>query len=206
MNANGIANQQTGRIDRRQICLLHRLLHHEGDIGADHDHLTVRHVDDAHDAEGDRQTGGGQQQDGTEADTVINTLQQRPKLQVAIDLRVIAVAAAGGDRRRPGRSGCPACCARFEIAAIAQDLEMASIRSTSELSGAASIAAARACSMRRFTLGIGFLRQARSNAGKAAGSRARNTASAAASRAEASGANSRNTPSASSIRAAHRRC
>ena len=38
------------------------LLHHEGDVGADHHHLAVRHVDDAHHAEGDGKPDRGEQQ------------------------------------------------------------------------------------------------------------------------------------------------
>ncbi len=39
------------------------LLHHEGRVGADHDHLAMRHVDDAHDAEGDGESDRSEQQD-----------------------------------------------------------------------------------------------------------------------------------------------
>ena len=37
------------------------LLHHEGGVGADHHHLAMGHVDDAHDAEGDGKTDRRQQ-------------------------------------------------------------------------------------------------------------------------------------------------
>ena len=46
------------------------VLHHVGRVGADHDELAVRHVDDAHEAEGDGQADGGQKQDGAQADAV----------------------------------------------------------------------------------------------------------------------------------------
>ena len=42
------------------------LLHDEGRIGAEHDHLAMRHVDDAHHAEGDGKPDRRQQQDAAE--------------------------------------------------------------------------------------------------------------------------------------------
>ena len=45
-----------------------QVLHHVGRVGADHHQLAVRHVDDAHQAVGDRQAERDQQQDRAEAD------------------------------------------------------------------------------------------------------------------------------------------
>ena len=44
------------------------LLHDEGRVGAEHHHLAMRHVDDAHDAEGDGEADGRQQQHRAEAE------------------------------------------------------------------------------------------------------------------------------------------
>ena len=48
------------------------LLHHEGGVGAQHDQLAVGHVDHAHDAEGDGQPDGGQQQHRAQAEAEEN--------------------------------------------------------------------------------------------------------------------------------------
>ena len=45
----------------------HRELHDVGGVGAEHHQLAVRHVDDAHDAERDRQADGDQHQHRSEA-------------------------------------------------------------------------------------------------------------------------------------------
>ena len=46
------------------------LLHHERHVGTDHHHLAMGHVDDPHDAEGDRQARCRQKQHGAEAEAV----------------------------------------------------------------------------------------------------------------------------------------
>jgi hypothetical protein len=51
--------------DRGADVLRHQQLHHVGGIGAEHHHFAVRHVDDAHDAEGDRQSDRRQHQHRT---------------------------------------------------------------------------------------------------------------------------------------------
>ncbi len=61
------------------------LLHHEGGVGAEHDHLAVRHVDDAHDAEGDGEPDGGEQQDAAEADALEQGQADADQLQPAVD-------------------------------------------------------------------------------------------------------------------------
>ncbi len=68
----------------------------------------MRHVDDAHDPEGDGQPGRGQQQHRTEADAVIDVLEQTPELQLAGRCRgspsaiAAATAAAAPAARRAG--------------------------------------------------------------------------------------------------------
>ena len=57
-----------------------QLLHDKGGVGADHHHLAMRHVDDAHHPEGDGQPGRGEQQYGAEADAVIDVLEQDPRV------------------------------------------------------------------------------------------------------------------------------
>ena len=51
-----------------------RLLHDEGRVGAEHDHLAMRHVDDAHDAEGDGEADRGEQQHRAERQAVPDVL------------------------------------------------------------------------------------------------------------------------------------
>ncbi len=57
------------------------LLHHEGGVGAEHDHFAMRHVDDAHDAEGDGKADRGQQQHGAERDAVARHSDRHPRSQ-----------------------------------------------------------------------------------------------------------------------------
>ncbi len=54
---------------RRQECAKELLADKSG-IGAEHDHLAMRHVDDAHHAEGDGEPDRGQQQHAAEADAL----------------------------------------------------------------------------------------------------------------------------------------
>jgi hypothetical protein len=49
-------------IEQPGVAAADDFLHHEGRVGAEHHHLAMRHVDDAHDAEGDGEADGGQQQ------------------------------------------------------------------------------------------------------------------------------------------------
>ena len=55
------------------------VLHDEGHIGADHHHLAMRHVDDAHDAEGDGKADGGKQQHRTETQAIDGVLHILPE-------------------------------------------------------------------------------------------------------------------------------
>ena len=54
-------DQQRGVEQARRVVADH-LLHHEGRVGAQHDHFAMRHVDDAHDAKRDGEADGGEQQ------------------------------------------------------------------------------------------------------------------------------------------------
>ena len=95
----------------------HRL-NHEGDIGADHHHLAMRHVDDAHHAEGDGKPGRGQQQHRPQAEAVIHALQQTPELQGEIDRLHRRGRRVNHGRRLVGEGGQQG--ARIDIAAVAQ--------------------------------------------------------------------------------------
>ena len=64
-------------------------LHHEGRVGAEHHHLAVGHVDDAHDAEGDGEADGGEQQHRAERQPVPDVLDVADEAQAVLD---------GGDR------------------------------------------------------------------------------------------------------------
>ena len=78
------------------------LLHHEGGVGPDHHHLAMRHVDDAHHAEGDGKADRREQQHRAERQAVPGVLHDRPYRQPALD-RGVALAAAARDRRPAGR-------------------------------------------------------------------------------------------------------
>ena len=69
----------------RQIA--HEFLHHERGVGAQHHHLAVRHVDDAHDAEGDGEPDGRQQQHGAEREAVPEVLHHLPAGEMLVDGR-----------------------------------------------------------------------------------------------------------------------
>jgi hypothetical protein len=68
-------------------------LHRPRRVGADHQQFAVRHVDDAHDAVGDRQTEGGEQQDRAE----------REAGEGAAEVVGPGEALLDGANRRPGR-------------------------------------------------------------------------------------------------------
>ncbi len=78
------------------------LLHDEGRVGADHHHFAVRHVDDAHDAEGDGETDGGEQQDRTERQAVPDVLSRLPDRQSAPDADGGALGCLAHPRGRVG--------------------------------------------------------------------------------------------------------
>ena len=72
-----------------------QLLHDVGGVGAEHHHLAMRHVDDAHHAEGDGEADRGEQQHRAERDAVPDVLRRRPRRRASADrCRRRAVAAA----------------------------------------------------------------------------------------------------------------
>ena len=88
-----------------------RLLHDEGRVGAEHHHLAMRHVDDAHDAEGDGEADRGEQQHRAQRDAVPDVLPGRPHGQRLVDAgdcrrsrrpsaRLRRVASNGGQQRQ----------------------------------------------------------------------------------------------------------
>ncbi len=62
-----------------------QVLHHVGRIGAQHHHLAMRHVDDAHHAEGDGEADGREQQHRTERQAVPEVLNGAHKCEIALD-------------------------------------------------------------------------------------------------------------------------
>ena len=59
------------------MCARHRELHDVGRVGAEHHQLAVRHVDDAHDAERDRQADGDEHEHRSEAQAEEQRLDRR---------------------------------------------------------------------------------------------------------------------------------
>ena len=86
-------------VEQRGIAGADGFLHHEGDIGPDHDHLAVRHVDDAHHPEGDGQTNSREQQNRTERQPVPGVLHGRPQREVTLNGRR-RIGRGARDRRR----------------------------------------------------------------------------------------------------------
>ncbi len=64
-----------------------KILHHVTGIGADGDHFTVRHVDDAHQSEGDGQSQRHDQQNRAQADAVKNGAEEIHAIDVLLDDR-----------------------------------------------------------------------------------------------------------------------
>ncbi len=79
------------------------LLHHEGDVGADHHHLAVRHVDDAHHAEGDGKADRGEQQHRAEREPVPGVLHGGPDRELVLHRRHGVARGALHRGRRAGR-------------------------------------------------------------------------------------------------------
>ena len=90
-------------VEQRRIVGADQLLHDEGRVGAEHHHLAMRHVDDAHDAEGDGEADGGEQQHRAERQPVPGVLHRGPDRQAVLD-RCLGRAA----RLRPPSGGWPA--------------------------------------------------------------------------------------------------
>ena len=64
-----------------------QLLHHEGGVGAEHHHLAMRHVDDAHHAEGDGEADRREQQHRAEREPVPGVLHRAPEREAVLDRR-----------------------------------------------------------------------------------------------------------------------
>ena len=62
-------------------------LHDVGRIGAEHHHFAMRHVDDAHDAEGDREADRRQQQNRGRRKPVPEVLRHAPQGEARVDRR-----------------------------------------------------------------------------------------------------------------------
>ena len=104
-------------VEQHGIVVADDLLHHEGRVGAEHHHLAMRHVDDAHDAEGDGKADRREQQHRAERQAVPGVLHHVPDCERMADRSPCAAAAActtaGGwsaagrraARARPGRRG-----------------------------------------------------------------------------------------------------
>ena len=105
---------------RRQVA--HEFLHHERGIGAQHHHLAVRHVDDAHDAEGDGEPDGREQQDGAERQAVPEVLDHLPAGEILVDGRNrIGCRALHGGRQIGGQAAEQS--AGILVAAVANDAD-----------------------------------------------------------------------------------
>ncbi len=89
-------------VEQPRIIGADHLLHHESDIGAQHDHFAMRHVDDAHDAKGNSKADGRKQQDGTERKTVPDILSGIPESLPLLDMSDGAVECLGKFRLRIG--------------------------------------------------------------------------------------------------------
>ena len=61
------------------------LLHHPGGVGADHQHLAVRHVDDAHEPEGDGEPQAHDEQHGAQAQAVEQVADDAPEEDEGVD-------------------------------------------------------------------------------------------------------------------------
>ena len=86
-------------------CGADHLLHDEGRVGAEHHHLAMRHVDDAHHAEGDGEADGGEQQHRAERNAVPDVLRRVPQRAAgARSLRCAASAASATSRASLARA------------------------------------------------------------------------------------------------------
>ena len=87
-------------VEQRRIVAADELLHDEGRVGAEHHHLAVRHVDDAHDAEGDGEADRREQQHRAEREAVPGVLHGVP------DRQACSGSWRGGGGGRCTRGGC----------------------------------------------------------------------------------------------------
>ena len=80
-------------------------LHDEGRVGAEHHHFAMRHVDDAHDAEGDREADRGEQQHRRRRDAVPEVLQRRSSKARRVLIAASAASRGGLERGIVGLGG-----------------------------------------------------------------------------------------------------
>ena len=73
-------------------------LHDEGRVGAEHHHFAVRHVDDAHHAEGDRQADRGEQQHRGGREAVPDVLRRCPRSASRVLIEASAASRRALDR------------------------------------------------------------------------------------------------------------
>ena len=66
-------------VEQIRRLLTNEFLHHEGGVGAQHHHFAMRHVDDAHDAEGDGKANGSEEEHRAERKPVPGILQDLPE-------------------------------------------------------------------------------------------------------------------------------
>ena len=88
------------------------LLHDEGRVGAEHHHLAMRHVDDAHHAEGDGEADRGEQQHRAERDAVPDVLAGLPQRERRIRSGRCRLRRRRGSARRRRRAAGAAAPAR----------------------------------------------------------------------------------------------
>ena len=141
--------------------LRHQQLHDVGRVGAEHHQLAVRHVDDAHHAERDRQADRDEHQHRAEAQAEEQRLDARVERARAIDARARRPRPPAGPprrarrscRRRPSRGAARAGCAPPARPARRASLIAASRAGASAPSSAAS---ARPVSISALTRGVGL--------------------------------------------------
>ena len=187
---------QQGRVEEARKRGADHLLHDEGGVGAEHHHLAMRHVDDAHDAEGDGKADGREQQDRSERKAVPEVLADVPERERA--------GYAWRRRRSPlRRPRPPRRCSRRAGPCASREprSEMVSTAATLSASGRseARTAAARAAIIAVFTRVTGSSAIAASRAGMAAASLDFITASAAARRTSGSSLRKVSVPTAAEM-------
>ena len=169
-----------------------QLLGHEGRVGADHDQLAMRHVDDAHHPEGDGEPDRGEQQHRAERQPEPDVLRLAPhRLACARSPRPpsFAAAAISGSsarlQRRQRRQ-------RVAAAPLRRRPPIAATRSATSASPSRAAPPPRASSSACLTPGSALRRQRGVGSPRAArGPGVRNASSAAASRRAGSGCHQR---------------
>jgi len=99
---------RNGDDDRETDVIRHQELNDVGGVSTEHHQFAVRHVDDAHDAEGDGETDRDQHEDGTLAQAVNQRLHARIEAPVAFDdAQALLCGLANGGVRFPVGSIAP---------------------------------------------------------------------------------------------------